>query len=276
MTAARATSKNQIVELIVLALGESKLKDLGLGAMRGVLQSDPRLAVLDGAVDLQSVWELLESQPGFTPEAAYGPFAFLKTLEPKLQVTFKLPAPLASLAETDIIRYAGTCRPKRDDVDKALRGEESSKPRPPAKQDTTLPMWTSVPPPPPVEELTTKRKVLAAVSALVVVASLVIVGWSIFGGVAGEPRFKKIDTALFAGEIPLRSAETWGGEVHASLSDPSWLSQPEDKRRKQLEGAVQRLADQQASVLIIQDDANRTRATAQVYGKPPKVFIRFF
>src|SRR5262245_36596950 len=118
----QAITKNVIVELVLLGLAQSKLKDTGLSAMRGVLLSDARLAVLDGAVDLQAVWDLLEGQPGWSPEAALGPFSFVKSLEPRLQITVKLPSGMKKLTDAEITRHAAACRPKRDDVDRAIRG----------------------------------------------------------------------------------------------------------------------------------------------------------
>src|SRR5215470_1482993 len=122
MSATRAT-KNAIVELILLAFADSKLKDLGLPAMRGVLRSDPKLAVLDGECDLASVWELLEAQPGFDPSAAVAPFCYLKTLEPRMNVTLRLPAKLGTLSEADIVRNAGGCKPDREEIERVLATE---------------------------------------------------------------------------------------------------------------------------------------------------------
>jgi hypothetical protein len=271
MTAARA-SKNTIVELIILALAQSKLKDLGLQAMRGVLQSDARLAVLDGAVDLESVWELLEGQPDFEPGAALAPFCYLKSLEPRLMVTIKLPAKLGELSETEIIRNAGTCKPKREEVDRVITGEKDA---PRARKAEAKPFPASMSSA-LEDDISPRKKILGIISAVVVLASIGIVGHAILGEMVGEPKFTKIEPGLFAGEIPVRSAQKWGGEVHASLSDASWLNQPEEKRRSQLERAVQRLADQKLGVLIIEDDSKRARATAQLFGKPPRVFVRFY
>lgn len=273
MSTARAT-KNTIVELILLALAQSKLKDLGLQAMRGVLQSDHRLAVLDGAVDLESVWELLEGQPDFELGAALAPFCWLKTLEPKLGVTIKLPAKLGPLSETEIIRNAGACRPKREDIDRILSGEKDA-PRARPKGESTAPLIAPLPSA-LQDTISPRKKILGIFSAVVVLASIGFVGHAILGEMVGTPKFTKIEPGLFAGDIPLSSAQRWGSEVHASLADARWLSQPEDQRRKQLEHAVQRLADQQLGVLIIEDDSKRPRATAQLFGKPPKVFIRFY
>jgi hypothetical protein len=276
VTTVALVTKNTIVELMLLGLAQSPLKDLGLDAMRGVLASDPRLAVLDGSVDVETVWELLEGQPDFNADAAVAPFCFLKSLEPRLQIIIRLPKKLANLTETEIIKYAGQCRPTRENVDRVIERAalKESAPRPKAKYDQTTPLFRPLPS--LQEDLTLKKKILAGVSAVVVLASVIIVGYTLFSEMASEPKYTRIDTALFAGEIPLRSAEKWGGEVHASLSDANWLRQPEDKKRKQIETALQRLGDQQLSVLIIEDDAKKARAVGQVFGKPPKVYVRFY
>jgi hypothetical protein len=77
MSASRPTSatKNQLIELVLVALGSSHG---GLKALRGVLGSDPRLAVLGSAVELQPVWEVLEAQPDFSREAAVAALCFVK------------------------------------------------------------------------------------------------------------------------------------------------------------------------------------------------------
>src|SRR5262245_41980597 len=113
--APRAITKNVIVELVLLGLEQSKLKDTGLSALRGVLLSDKRLAVLDGAVDLQTVWDLLEGQPEWNAENALPPFSFVKSLESRLHITVKLPAAMGGLTEADIARHGASCRPKRED-----------------------------------------------------------------------------------------------------------------------------------------------------------------
>lgn len=267
----RATTKNAIVELVLLALGDSKLKDLGLQAMRGVLLSDPRLAVLDGAVDLQAVWELCEGQPGWEPAAALAPFCFLKMLEPRLNVTVKLPRALAELSEVDLAKHAAACRPKREDVDRVVAGTP-----PPQVKKLDLP---TAPPPPRIDDLAETmsplKKSLLVTAGVVGLGSLVFVIYLIVG-MLREPNLSGIEPAEFAGEIPVKSANKWGTEVHAVLGDPAWLKLPEDKRRQQLEQALNRLADKQFKVLILEDDTARPRASVQLSGKPPKVYVRFY
>src|SRR5262249_38612224 len=199
---------------------------------------------------------------------------WLKRFDPKLGLTLRLPVKIGPLTETEIIKNAGGCRPKREDIDKVLAGEkDAQKVRP--KAEITAPLIAPLPSA-LHDTISPRKKILGIFSALVVLASIVIVGRALLGDMVGTPKLTKIEPRLFAGDVPLRSARKWGTEVHASLADARWLSQPEEQRRQQLEKAVQRLADQQLGVLIIEDDSNRTRATAQFFGKPPKVFVRFY
>lgn len=269
--APKSTTKNVIVELVLLGLAQSKLKDTGLGAMRGVLLSDARLAVLDGAVDLQCVWDLLEGQPGWDAEAALGPLCFVKALETRLAVTVKLPAPMSGLSPEEISRRAAGCRPKREDVDRAISGEI------PEKKKKGLAEFTAPVAMPGTAPRTPQwKKVMAVLAAAATLVSLVVLIHLAISELGGSPTLTPLDTTDFAGDIPLKSAERWGTEVHAVLGDPSWMRQPEPKRRAQLERAMSRLAARQYGTLVITDDAKRTRATAQMFGRPPKVFIRFY
>jgi hypothetical protein len=273
--APRATTKNAIVELLLLALADSKLKDVGLPALRGVLQSDARLAVLDGAVELEAVWELLEAQPGWEPQAAYPPLCFVKALEPKLQIKVNLPKAMNGLDEAAVMKHAVECKPKRDDVDRIIHGKAWVV----ARKSGLL---RTVAPPKPKEEsdagpmLPSRRKAILIGASVITVACLGIVAYSLLGTIVPTPKPASMETADFAGEIPLRAAHRWGAEVHAALSDPSWLQKPEGEQRRQLEVALQRLSDRQISVLIIEDDARRPKVTAQMFGKPPKLFVRTY
>ncbi len=267
--APQATTKNVIVELVLLGLSLSKLKDTGLSAMRGVLLSDARLAVLDGAVDLQAVWDLLEAQPGWDPNAALGPLSFVKSLEHRLQVKVKLPAAMGKLSESEIVRYAATTRPKRDDIERAIRGDppekkrfmEATAPLPQLNQTSDLPRW---------------KKILFRAAIAVTVLAVGFLAYAVYDEVRGPAKATTFAVSDVGPEIPLKSAERWGGEVHAVLADASWMKLPEPKRREQLERALRRLSDHEVSVLVLEDDAKRVRASAQLFGKPPKLFVKFY
>src|SRR5262249_46063368 len=153
---------------VLLGLGQSKLKDTGLNAMRGVLLSDARLAVLDGAVDLQAVWDLLEAQPNWDPNAALGPLCFVKSLQQRLQIKVKLPAAMAKLTDAEIVKHGAQCRPKRDEIERAIAGELPEKKK--KKIDATAPL-------PQLHEavaMPRRKKILLAGAVFVTVASIAI------------------------------------------------------------------------------------------------------
>jgi hypothetical protein len=267
----RPATKNVIVELVLLGLARSRLKDTGLDALRGVLLSDARLAVLDGEVDLQPVWDVLEGQPGWDAAAARGPFCFVKSLEPRLQVTVNLPGAMATLTAAEIAGHAAGCRPKRDDIERAIADEPPRRRRwsrevkavaaPRAEPAAATPRW---------------KKALGIGAAAVTCVSLVYLAHLLVDELGGPTKPTRMEPAEVSSSIPLRSVEQWGNEVHAVLADPSWLAEPEPARRKQLEGALGRLAARKLGVLVITDEANRTRATAQSFGRPPQTFVRFY
>jgi hypothetical protein len=234
--------------------------------------SDARLAVLDGAVDLQPVWELLEAQPGWEPTSAVPPLCFVKVLEPRLQITFNLPHEMAGLDDAAIKRYAVGCKPNRGDVDSVIHGKGIGRASGAVRAVDSPPTEG----PKVARAFTPRRKAIVGVAALVTLACAGIVAHSLLGAAVPTPTLTKMETTDFAGAIPLRSAQRWGAEVHASLADPSWLERPEAERREQLEAALERLSDRKLSVLIIEDDAKRPKASAQLFGKPPKPFVRFY
>ena len=214
--APRAATKNVIVELVVAGLAQSKLKDTGLSALRGVLLSDKRLAVLDGAVDLQAVWDVLESQPGFDANAALGPFSFVKSLESRLLVNVKLPAAMAQLTDAEITKHAAACRPKREEIERAISGEAPKKKRwsLSMKPVTIEPVERSV--------LPRWKKALGIGAAAVTLVSLVFLAHLIISELQGPLKPSGMDPLEVSGSIPLKSVERWGNEVHAVLADPTW------------------------------------------------------
>jgi hypothetical protein len=286
MAAPRATSKGTVLEVVMLALGHSRLREMGLDAMRAVLKSDPRLAVLDGAFSLQPVWDLLESQDGFDVEAAKPPFCFIKSLEGRLGVGVSLPAALAGLSAKDSARLAALCPARREDVERILanplydevassgllspqeRDREKEKER--EKEESTA--WA----PGKRKRRRVPRAAVGTVAGLVVLAAAAFLTVYLINNRDHTPKFTRIDPAEFAGDIPLGSAEMWAAEVHARLSDPTWLTRPEPARRAALIAALERLSARHLDTLIIEDDAKQMKASAQYVGKPPIPSIRFY
>lgn len=267
----QAATKNQLIELVVLALGASQMKDVGLGALRGVLGSDPRFSVLDGAADLQPVWELLESQPDFQKGAAVSALCWVKSQEPRLGISIKLPAALEDIPAAERITHASYCRPKREDVDRVIQGLE------PLRKPSALPSAPPVAAPKPANHK--RRQMVGIVAGAIAAVSLAFVGVFVAKNVERKPDFKNVDAAEFAGDLPVTAAKVWGSEVHVSLVDAGWMKLPEDKRRRQMEQALERLQSRpgpRITTLIVEDDSRRPRASAQLAARSGKSQVKFY
>src|SRR5262249_12250704 len=120
------------------------------------------------------------------------------------------------------------------------------------------------------------KKLLLWPAVAVTAVSLGFLTYFLIDEGRGPAKSATIDVGEVDSDIPLRSAERWGGEVRGVLADSTWMKLPETKRREQLERALRRLADRQVGVLVLEDDAKRPRATAQLFGRPPKLFVRFY
>jgi hypothetical protein len=280
MAAPQAT-KGTVLELVMLALANSPLKEMGLDAMRSVLKGDPRLAVINGAFDLQPIWDLFESQEGFDPEAARPPFCFLKSLETKLAVSITFPQQLEALSPAERTRYAGLCMARRDEVEKILatpitdEAAQSGMARP-SKQAAEPQAGASWAPKKQGRKI--NKTMLAVISGVLCLAGMIFLTVYLINNGDHTPSFSKMDTE-WAGAIPLASAEKWATEVHAVFSDTGWLSKvPEEERKRQMTQALQKLAEKNLSVLIVEDDTKKVRASAQYMGKPPaqKIVVRFY
>jgi hypothetical protein len=258
-------TKNQVIELVIVALGSTHE---GLKALRGVLASDPRLAVLDGAVDLEPVWTVLEAQPDFQREAATAAMCYVKGLEGRLGVQMRMPAALADLSAEERAEAARGCRARRENVDRLIEGQAPPS-RSPALTEATAALR-------PRSDAPRRGRIISAVAGLVAVLSLAFVAYTVVSNLTGTPRYRTIDAAEFAGDIPIGSARAWGTEVRASLVDPAWMRQPEERRRRQLEIALDRLAQRSLTTLIVEDEGRRTRATAQLFGSSRRVQVRFY
>lgn len=268
----QATTKNQLIELVVLALGASQMRDVGLKALRGVLASDPRFAVLDGAADLQPVWELLEGQPDFQKGAATSALCWVKGQEGRLGISIKLPAAVEELPPAEQLTQASLCRPKREDVERVIQGLE------PLKKPSAL--GQSQPAPTIIKPRNEKRRQLVGiVAAVVAAASAVFIAVVLLNGAEGTPQFKNLDTAEFAGDLPVGAARVWGNEVHVSLVDAGWLKQPEERRRKQMEQALDRLQNRpgaRITTLIVEDESKKPRASAQQTARGGRTQVKFY
>jgi hypothetical protein len=116
--------------------------------------------------------------------------------------------------------------------------------------------------------------VLLAVAALVAVAGFTVAGVFAYKELRSVP-WQEVSTG-FSGGIPLTRAERSGFDVAATLADEAWLKTPIERRRQQLEEAVEKLRREGVRNLLVRDKKGTVRATAQSYGRPPKVKVRFY
>ena len=270
-------SKQTVIELLVVALGATELKEMGLDALRAVLRSDPSLAVLDGALDLEPVWEILSAQDDFRPAPATEAICYVKALEPRLGIRLGLPATLAELAEVDIMHQAERCKPKREEVDKIIATptvEEvltSAQLRPGKRGKKTA--WT---PTAPKKSIRIPREWIMRVSVVLLAASVLWTGLYLVMNTSSSPSFKPIDPSFAAG-IPIKDPALWATEVHTTLSDATWLSRPPEERKQALAQAMVKLHAQHptARALVVKDSGHKVRASAQWMDKGPPV-VRFY
>jgi len=259
-----SATKNQLIDLVLVALGSSHG---GLKALRGVLGSDPRLAVLGSSVELQPVWEILEAQPDFSRDAAIAALCYVKGHEDTLGIQIRLPAALSGLSPSERTTHAAACRPPREEVARILAGEL----RPIGVTTESIRSLQK-----PAAREWSRRQLIGLGAAAVALLSTLLVVYSIASTMSSAPSFKRLDAAEFAGDIPIGAARMWGTEVRASLVDPTWLKQPEARRRKQMELALDRLSSRNLTTLIVEDESNRQRATAQMVGRSRKILVRFY
>jgi hypothetical protein len=234
-----------------------------------VLASDPRFSVLDRDVDLEPVWQVLEAQPDFSRESTASAMCFVKGLEPRLGLQIRLPGALESLTPGERASFSNRCPARKADIDKVLSGLDAT------RLTASNAVLCAVPErPPPTGG--SRRLVIGIAAGIVAAASLLVVTHSVVTNIDKTPDFKRIDAAEFAGDIPIGAARVWGGEVRAALVAPTWMRQPAERRRRQLAAALDRLSSRQIRTLILQDDAMKTKATAQIFGSNRSIQVHFY
>jgi hypothetical protein len=266
---ARASTQ-RILDLLLLALGATPLREMGLDAIRSVLAANPRIAVLAGAFDLEPVWELLESQDGFDSDVAKPPFALLKSLEGRLGVTVKLPKAMAQMTPPDIQRFAALSSVKREEVDKIVAHVTvealETAPRPPPSLKTVAPI---VPPMGPAKS-PARRKAIIGISMGVAALSVVWLGIFMLSQSTSSPAWTTVSASEVA-PLPVADAKRWREEVRATLTDANWLARPVEDRRQEMSRAFATLSRTGVAALVVVDRQNKIRASAQASKAGPVV-----
>lgn len=270
--ATKHPGQKQHVDALVLAFSHSRARALvGTDALRMVVGGQYRELMRDGTLHLDEVWSLLEGQPGFDPALIKPALCRFKLWESDLEIEVALPQAMGRLSPLEIRSLAESCRVPAAELDRVLgRGrysEEARAQQPPEPAELTSSSTTSVAEKP-------SRPWLTAVAATVAVAGFAVAGYFIYQALA-PPRWNELDTG-FARSIPLAHAEQSGFDVGATLADNTWLTTPRADREDQLEAALETLRNKGVRNLFIVDKGGKVRASAQLYGHPPQIKVRFY
>jgi hypothetical protein len=266
-----ATPPGTLIDVIVLVFARSELKNLvGTDALRTVLSGSQRALFPEpGAMSLQPVWELIESQPGFDAELAIPPMCRLKAWENQLKVKVEMPEPLAHLDLATREKKAMECNVGDDELYKVVK----IKPTLPDKKEATRALESTS----AAEETARNRgsNLSTKVAAILAVLGLAAAGVSIYltlGRTSGST--VRLSASELSSDIPLTDARRNGTLVVATLSDLTWLDKPEAERRLQLEAVAPKVRIQQANGMMLVDAKGLLIAVLRTDRKPAVTFTK--
>lgn len=266
-----ATPPGTLIDVIVLVFARSELKNLvGTDALRTVLSGSQRALFPEpGAMSLQPVWELIESQPGFDPDLAIPPMCRLKAWENQLLVKVEMPEPLAHLDLATREKKAMECNVGDDELYKVIK----VRPTAPEKKDTTRAIESTSA---SEEKARAQGSSLSTkVAAILAVLGLAAAGVSVYltlGRTSGST--VRLSASELSSDIPLTDARRNGSLVVATLSDMTWLDKPEAERRLQLEAVGPKVRVQQANGMMLVDSKGLLIAVLRVDRKPAVTFTK--
>ena len=255
----RRPEKQQVIDALVLAFSYSRAAKLvGTDALRSVISVEYHDIVRDNAFDLQPVWELLEGQPGFEPEAVTAPLAMFKSWEDRLGLQVKLPAAMAGLSDKELALAVNQGRvppaelkalfPDKQEVARRVEprkpagGDEAGKARAPRKR---RPRW------------------LGVVAGVIGALTLGYASFTLYRACNPAPAQWEAATVDVKKFLPgAANVERLGSQLSLRMP-PAWLARPEEERRVALRDALTSMVDGGVKVLIIRDSSGAIRATAQ-------------
>lgn len=279
--------KRVVLEALILGLGRSPVtKVVSIELIRGALEVNIEDVVVGDQVKLDAVWLTLEPLPGFDAKSAMPAFCWMKQNEAKLGMKVELPAKMSSISVPDRVAMAAMCPIKPRELDHVMSGHAA-----PAPGEITAPIELPIerqgerktrPPladgkkptmPPSAEVMAkpaapspSKRKILGGVAGVAATLALAFTGMTLYRACDSSVQYKKIEGVDFAG-LPVKDPRLLGTQVGVTLTDPSWTTRPEDERRKQMTEVFQRLQSRNVSVFYVQDQAQKTVASAQWRGR---------
>jgi hypothetical protein len=256
-----------LIDVIVLVFSKSELKSLvGTDALRTVLEGETRALFPESdTIDLQPVWELLESQPGFVPEKAVAPFCRLKTWELRLKKKVVMPGPLASLDQKSCEVKAMNVNAFDSDLDKLL-APPAPKAAPVARVIESGSAKESA-----AVTASSRRAKLAAVAAFLGLAAAGVSIYLTLGRSSGTT--VQIPAKELSEDVPLAHVRKNGDVMIATVTDVGWLAKTEFERRKHLEAVAAKMRTHQVRTLLLVNPRNAIVATVALRGAPVISFI---
>ncbi len=266
-----AASKATVVDAIVLAFAHSEASDLvGTDALRSVLSVEYHDMRTDTGLDLTSLWELLEEQPGFTPEMALPPICLFKSWEDKLGLEVTLPPAASALSAKECALASAQCKVPNAELRKVFDDPATAGSSPDAKKRTARTRRRPV----ARDADDRKRQLIVIGAAAVALACFVFVGMHIYGSIAGGGHWTSTPPAQITG-MEVSKAERFGDQLGVVASTPSWHTQPRQAKENQLRTALSDLQKRGVRVLFVRDQAGQVRATAQLSGKTGQMSFTF-
>lgn len=267
--------KDRIIDAIVLVVTRPS-------SLRGLIAPDVLRDALSvefedmlnpaGELDLQPVWEILETQPSFNADTVTAAMCRLKTFESRLAIEVKLPTALAGLKHGEVSMKASEIRLPPGLTNEIGPAAPAARP----KRTTSQQRPTAAPPPAGSEGR--RSRLPGWVLPLALVAALGGFGYTGFTLYQGcsTPRadWKSVDLDALSA-LPVKGARRFGTQVDATLSDEAWLSKGEAARKADLQAALDKLGADGVRVLVLRDARGNIRATVQRSPKTNQISFRF-
>jgi hypothetical protein len=278
--AQRRPDKRAIVDALVLAFSHSDIRSVvGTDALRSVLDVEYKDMLSGSTFDLAQLWELLQTQPGFTADAATPPMCVFKSWESRLGIEVKLPAELAGLSASERTGQASVCRVPTQELRRVLKDPEPAQPGSGGSRSATRKQAQA-----PGGARSTgalagrispeRRRILMIAAGVITLVCFVFVGLTIWRALSTDAKWQDLPAGGIAGTLPVSEPARLGDEVGTTLTDPDWMALSRGEREEQLRVALESLRPKGVRVLFVRHDGD-LRAAAEV-GRDGTIRYRFY
>jgi hypothetical protein len=276
----QAPTRHLVADAVVLAFSSSRTKSgIEPERLRTMTLVEFRGLVESGALDTGFLVELMAANPAFDRNSLPPALCLLKSWEERLGFQIQLPAALAAMSEIDRGARAAECIVAPADLKRLFESPAERAARIAAQEAAARRAREAraaiSPDAIAARRSWRNRRDVGIAAGLVVALAGIFLALTLKGSFGGAD-WKAADTTDFAGAIPLIGAEQFGNQMGATLADPSWLAKSEAARRTDMSSALRSLQVRDVKVLFIKDDKGKVRATAQWFGSPPSIDVKFY